>query len=664
MSSQRWQDWQDWTSRQPASHGSTPAQNFARGRRKYAVRTPSQAGGGLRRFTLYQTSRWLYLVGATIDGGRARLLRVDRDQGERSEKRQKEQTRLAGCPMSGLAESAAGLHVELDPPEYDSFLADKMEIRSTAETATAFIRERVAINEKSVKQTEIRGLMGAVRFTESYYLVVAQDAEHVADLGCHEMFRVEDMELIPVSTKVASWTMRANPETRYKDRFHSAQIEKDCYFSYSYDITHALQFNVCDVADPAKGAKNWAPQSMFLWNEYLLSGLVPVVPRGGVRGDISNVPQKTSVDERVQHWINTEMVIAVMNGHVAQKRLCLVGRVITLTLIARRSRHFAGTRYLKRGINNRGHVANEVETEQIVHEEATRVHPIGQHFTSFVQVRGSIPLFWSQKMRYQDPRPIIDIQKQLDPSYHATMLHFADLIQRYGYPVVCLNLIKKPSVHEEDGLDQLEQGSQEPSHREVKLGWEYRNAFNHHYGSLPAGNVGTPLMEYLHWDLRKTTRGQTQSDEQTQSIPENKESMILKELEFLEPHVEKLGIFDSNDVRLSLSCRDDGAQAVRSERQRQRGVVRSNCIDGLDRTNTAQFHMGLYALGHQLHALGVIGLDCNGRPMLNVVEDSDDKNITIVLAVMFEEMGNKLAMQYGGSEGTYVEPHSVDASSI
>ncbi len=35
--------------------------------------------------------------------------------------------------------------------------------------------------------------------------------------------------------------------------------------------------------------------------------------------------------------------------------------VVYVTLIARRSRYFAGARYLKRGVNDEGNVANEVE---------------------------------------------------------------------------------------------------------------------------------------------------------------------------------------------------------------------------------------------------------------------------------------------------------------
>ena len=39
---------------------------------------------------------------------------------------------------------------------------------------------------------------------------------------------------------------------------------------------------------------------------------------------------------------------------------------------------------------------------------------------------------------------------------------------------------------------------------------------------------------------------------------------------------------------------------------KQFGVVRTNCVDCLDRTNTAQFVMGKCALAFQLYALGIM----------------------------------------------------------
>ncbi|EDO26164.1 predicted protein, partial [Nematostella vectensis] len=59
------------------------------------------------------------------------------------------------------------------------------------------------------------------------------------------------------------------------------------------------------------------------------------------------------------------------------------------------SARFAGTRFLKRGTNEEGFVANEVETEQIVHDASVLSFHSGR-FTSYVQIRGSVPTFWSQ----------------------------------------------------------------------------------------------------------------------------------------------------------------------------------------------------------------------------------------------------------------------------
>jgi hypothetical protein len=208
----RWGEWDAWTSRDhrpaetkaPLSEATAPMR-----RRKYAIRTPVEGSGGLRKFTLVQTTRWFYLVGSTASGDRARILRVDREQDDRGE-------------------NLDGLSVELDPLEYQQFLAGRSGGHSSLASARAYIEERVVAGQKagSFKESQISGLLGAVRFTEGFYLVLAKGAEHVADLGCHEMHRVEEMELVQVSTKVAAWTMRAGPESRYKERFHSAQIEK------------------------------------------------------------------------------------------------------------------------------------------------------------------------------------------------------------------------------------------------------------------------------------------------------------------------------------------------------------------------------------------------------------------------------------------------------
>src|SRR5271156_6997246 len=64
-----------------------------------------------------------------------------------------------------------------------------------------------------------------------------------------------------------------------------------------------------------------------------------------------------------------------------------------LTLISRRSTKRSGLRYLRRGIDDSGHCANTVETEQIL---SSPTWDRSAKCRCFVQIRGSIPLYFSQ----------------------------------------------------------------------------------------------------------------------------------------------------------------------------------------------------------------------------------------------------------------------------
>ncbi|KAJ0087013.1 hypothetical protein Patl1_07168 [Pistacia atlantica] len=77
-------------------------------------------------------------------------------------------------------------------------------------------------------------------------------------------------------------------------------------------------------------------------------------------------------------------------------RLSIFGRDFSVSLISRCSRHFAGTRYLKRGVNDRGRVANDVETEQIVLDE--EAGSCKGKTSSVVQRRGSVPFSGPKKL--------------------------------------------------------------------------------------------------------------------------------------------------------------------------------------------------------------------------------------------------------------------------
>lgn len=104
--------------------------------------------------------------------------------------------------------------------------------------------------------------------------------------------------------------------------------------------------------------------------------------------------------------------------------------MFTWSLVSRRSIQRAGTRMFRRGADCNGYVANFVETEQIVEYQGDR--------SSFVQTRGSIPLFWQQypDLRYKPPPKLLPGE-----NHTATCLkHLEAQLLQYGRQVL-VNLI-------------------------------------------------------------------------------------------------------------------------------------------------------------------------------------------------------------------------------
>jgi len=98
------------------------------------------------------------------------------------------------------------------------------------------------------------------------------------------------------------------------------------------------------------------------------------------------------------------------------------GRHLQLALISRRCRFRAGTRFFRRGIDYEGHVANFNETEQILLVGGPSNDPLsidpgnGDNYAtklSFVQIRGSIPIFWTEinTLRYKPDLLIMDLKE-------------------------------------------------------------------------------------------------------------------------------------------------------------------------------------------------------------------------------------------------------------
>ncbi|XP_020589372.1 phosphoinositide phosphatase SAC1 [Phalaenopsis equestris] len=537
---------------------------------------PDTNSASLEKFRLYETRARFYLVGSV------RVLKIDRS--ERSD-----------------------LNLSEDPVVYS-----QQEVNN--------LLQRISEGNRSTGGltfvAKVYGIVGCTKFLESYYLILVTKRRQIGAICGHAVYCIEETQLITVPhSSFQTDVAHSKTELRYKKLLSSFDLTKDFFYSYTYPIMRSLQKNVL-----ASGDEKMPYENMFVWNTFLTQA---------IRSRCNN----------------TMWTIALVHGHFKLVRLSIFWREFSVALISRRSRHFAGTRYLKRGVNDKGRVANDVETEQIVLDEEAGC--CKGKMSSVVQMRGSIPLFWSQEASRFSPKPDIILQRY-DPTYQATKLHFEDLARRYGNPIIVLNLIK----------------TVEKRPREMMLRREFTNAVGYLNQILPEEGQ----LNFIHWDFHKFAKSKSanvlavlgavasqaldltgfyysgkpvrvkRSTQKTRSSSGRDASLgefraSAGDLLRLAANTEALNYLAACDrENLKQLWVDNGPRY-------QSGVLRTNCIDCLDRTNVAQYAYGLAALGHQLHAIG----------LADAPKVDPDSSLAAALMDMYQSMGDALAHQYGGS---------------
>lgn len=236
-------------------------------------------------------------------------------------------------------------------------------------------------------------------------------------------------------------------------------------------------------------------------------------------------------------------------------RTVKTGLPSTITIISRLSCKRAGTRFNARGIDDDGNVANFVETETIFWS------PSGICF-SYVQIRGSIPLFWEQAPGLLPGQQKIQITRSPQATQPAFDKHFEELEKKYS------------TIHIVNLLSNERQG-------EVELSQRYRahvarsSLNDRHDGDAPSDHR---LLQETDYDFHAETRGVAGYEAA---------SMIRR---YIEGSAEGFGYCLVEQVE------DSGYHQVLGDQHtahsamvlQQQGIFRTNCLDCLDRTNLVQ----------------------------------------------------------------------------
>uniref|UniRef100_A0A672GEJ7 phosphoinositide 5-phosphatase n=1 Tax=Salarias fasciatus TaxID=181472 RepID=A0A672GEJ7_SALFA len=133
-----------------------------------------------------------------------------------------------------------------------------------------------------------------------------------------------------------------------------------------------------------------------------------------------------------------DWLLRLMCGGVEIRTIYAGHKQAKACIFSRLSSERAGTRFNVRGTNDDGQVANFVETEQVIF--------LDDKVSSFIQIRGSIPLFWEQP-GIQVGSHRVKLSRGFEANAPAFERHFTALRRLYGKQVIINLLGSKEGEH-------------------------------------------------------------------------------------------------------------------------------------------------------------------------------------------------------------------------
>ncbi|KAJ3993489.1 SacI homology domain-containing protein, partial [Lentinula boryana] len=389
-------------------------------------------------------------------------------------------------------------------------------------------------------QRGIKGCLGMISVENDLFLAVVASATEVGNTRPSEttpeiVARIQEVAFYSLTSSL--WDdvdSGSNVDLSEKDYNNPQAYEHPCAplskilssgtFYYAVDSQWDLSTRLTRrlARDPKDSKDVGAYDEKFVWNEYIARSLL-------------DFRERLDPHER-DEFDRCQFIILTIQGYVGVFSMALPApptngapTIATLSLISRLGWKRAGTRFNTRGVDDDGNCANFVETETLFSTD--------QHCTSYVQARGSVPVFWEQQglqtfgQRIQITRP--------HASQPAFERHFAHLTEEYG-PTHAINLL----------------GTKE---NEAILS----SAYDRHLSIARAG-LGDEL-SITHFDFHAQVRIGGHDSVMRE----------LRRVEAITDHVDSFGFTmcdaSSNDLITS-----------------QRGIFRTNCLDCLDRTNFVQ----------------------------------------------------------------------------
>ncbi|PVH32842.1 hypothetical protein PAHAL_9G503000 [Panicum hallii] len=397
------------------------------------------------------------------------------------------------------------------------------------------------------KVSRIYGVAGIIRLLAGSYVLVITSRKDAGSYQGSPVYHANSMKFLCCNEAIKHLTSQEKKDEAYfMSLLRIAETTCGLYYSYDRDLTLNLQ-RASKLAAGRIHKPLWKQADpRFVWNKNLLEELI-----------------EAKLDE---------FIIPLIQGSFQSAQFTLMDRPVRITLFSRRCNRRLGTRMWRRGANLEGATANFVETEQLVEYEGLT--------SSFIQVRGSIPLLWEQIVDLSYKPRLSIIEHEETPK--VVQRHFHDLSQRYGETVV---------------IDLTDKRGDEG---------DLSNAFAAEMSKIRD-------VRYVHFDFHHVCRG---------GNFDNLQALYSQ----IEEAIQKQGYFLMNSKGEILL--------------EQSGVVRSNCIDCLDRTNVTQSFLARKSLDLQLQRMGAL----SSSESISISDSIND-----IFKKLWVEHGDELSLEYAGS---------------
>ncbi|KAF0991928.1 hypothetical protein HZS_6715, partial [Henneguya salminicola] len=424
----------------------------------------------------------------------------------------------------------------------------------------------------------------------NYYFMFVSSAFPIGTFIEAKIYKITEVIIVincdPQQILICSEKTTTFPEN-LRDIFEIGRLITNGRFYYAVDTSKNIFF---DLSLPFDKTREFSTgRNFFQWNRGMIipwrqlnndyyKWICPII-NGSIDIQSIDIPAKHVIDTQLppdQIFSNLKMYHLQKSQSIHNLQLNSSVQ-LKIIVISRLSWVRAGARLLVRGLNDEGFVANFVETEQAIQCD---------HIIScFTQIRGSIPLFWSQNGLSVVSHKF-EFDRSLPSTSKAFLKHFQRLTKDYGNIIIC-NLL---GIKKDEGMlsknfkvmrDKLLVG------QNIKM---------HNYDFNAFFNINN-----------------------------------LDSLWATLPGVKKFVL----DNYFYVAVNTPNKQLIVST---QTGVVRTNCVDCLDRTNGFQSALTLMTLEFQMKAMGIFN-----------ISQMSLKRLHEIIKGMWVINGNNCSRNYAGT---------------